>query len=939
MAKSRPFAYNPGSQIPGTQKFGNLTVGSHDLTPDQSGVQWWNGPDEDLGYVIAQTNVDGFGNPLQPTQIPNVYGSVGFFRTDGKNTTAFINLTNAVSGQNFTTATQCKTWLESNNRWTSWSDFATEAIVAFKTRVLSSSGNFEAETNLENQLNTLGSTLFDSASLVITPNAYKEQTLYSIKPDKVGNNLLLWSEQFDNSYWNKTRCSIVSNQEIAPDGSLTADYVVEDSTTGLRYVGRIGVPTSIGQTYTFSVFVKKKDRSRIMFQINEGNSLYPTVVFDFDIQGFTQTTPLLTSSFQSVANGWFRIILTRTPTTGTSSVIGIYPTDINGNYSGTGDGVSRTIIWGAQVELGSTATDYISTTDRAIVNGTIGDLTVTRATTATRVNEQGLIEPVPYNILSYSEDFSNSYWVKLNVTVIPNSGISPIGTMTASTIIPTTTPTQVRNTTVFGVGGETYIWSCYIKSNGLRYVSLTAWNSDDPVTTFDLQNGVVVSQSGPPSTAKITNVGNGWYLCEVSRVLRTDYTGIWLRIAGSYLDNSNLINGSNGYLVWGAQVVRSNEAKPYQLTTNRLNVPRINYTTGNPTILVEPQRTNLILQSEDFTNGWAQEGTSVSGNTQTSPDGALTADSIFELATNDVHRTYRSTSITVTANQLYSASFFVKKNNIRWVRLILTQSGSTTIWAGAQFDLDTKTFTSQVGIDGGTFSSASITSLVNGWYRINVVGSIPSTGMHPMLVLSNGTTMLNTDTRGCPIYLGNVNNELYVWGGQLELGSSTTSYIPTTTSSVTRNADVISKSGISNLIGQTEGSIYVEFDRTTETIGFKALVVIYGDNWLTNSLYIQTSFNSNIDLVIGFIINSTQYQSFLSLIKGKNKLALVYDTTGCDIFLNGVKLARRSLPSFPSVYNLHLFNSPLGRQYGSGYLFSLWKTKLTDQQAIQLTTL
>ena len=72
MAKSRPFAYNPGSQIPGTQKFGNLTVGSHDLTPDQSGVQWWNGPDEDLGYVIAQTNVDGFGNPLQPTQIPNV---------------------------------------------------------------------------------------------------------------------------------------------------------------------------------------------------------------------------------------------------------------------------------------------------------------------------------------------------------------------------------------------------------------------------------------------------------------------------------------------------------------------------------------------------------------------------------------------------------------------------------------------------------------------------------------------------------------------------------------------------------------------------------------------------------------------------------------------------------------------------------------------------
>ena len=151
-----------------------------------------------------------------------------------------------------------------------------------------------------------------------------------------------------------------------------------------------------------------------------------------------------------------------------------------------------------------------------------------------------------------------------------------------------------KNTTAYGVGGETHIWSCYIKSNGLRYVILTAWNSDDPITTFDLQNGVVVSQSGPQSTAKITNVGNGWYLCEVSRVLRKDYLGIWLRIGITSLNGSNL-NGSNGYLIWGAQVVRSNEPKPYQLATDRLNIARIDYTNGNPAILVEPQRTNLSL--------------------------------------------------------------------------------------------------------------------------------------------------------------------------------------------------------------------------------------------------------------------------------------------------------------------------------------------------------
>lgn len=87
-------------------------------------------------------------------------------------------------------------------------------------------------------------------------------------------------------------------------------------------------------------------------------------------------------------------------------------------------------------------------------------------------------------------------------------------------------------------------------------------------------------------------------------------------------------------------------------------------------------------------------------------------------------------------------------------------------------------------------------------------------------------------------------------------------------------------------------------------------------------------------------INSVSYSRDIGAGNlGKNKIALIYDTTGCDIFLNGIKLTRLSLPSFPSLYNLELMNWNGGRQYGSGYLFSFWKTKLSDQQAIQLTTL
>lgn len=120
MSTSRPFTYNPGELIPGTEKIGDLTIGIPTNGFSSTGLDWWNGPDEDIGYVIAQIRVDMNGDPKQPTPVQGKLGNVGFFRTESKDDNLFISLSNNITGQNFTTATEAKEWLENNGYWTSY---------------------------------------------------------------------------------------------------------------------------------------------------------------------------------------------------------------------------------------------------------------------------------------------------------------------------------------------------------------------------------------------------------------------------------------------------------------------------------------------------------------------------------------------------------------------------------------------------------------------------------------------------------------------------------------------------------------------------------------------------------------------------------------------------------------------------------------------------
>jgi hypothetical protein len=125
MAFARPFAFNTGTTIPGTIQIGNLAVGvdNIDYSEQPGGVQWWNGPDEELGYVIAHETLSG--TQPNPLSIP---AYLGFWRSEELTTPSFVTLSQWVSSkdndpQTFTGGTEAKTWLNNNGYWTSYSEY------------------------------------------------------------------------------------------------------------------------------------------------------------------------------------------------------------------------------------------------------------------------------------------------------------------------------------------------------------------------------------------------------------------------------------------------------------------------------------------------------------------------------------------------------------------------------------------------------------------------------------------------------------------------------------------------------------------------------------------------------------------------------------------------------------------------------------------------
>ena len=212
---------------------------------------------------------------------------------------------------------------------------------------------------------------------------------------------------------------------------------------------------------------------------------------------------------------------------------------------------------------------------------------------------------------------------------------------------------------------------------------------------------------------------------------------------------------------------------------SRLNYPLIDgKVVGCPSHLLEPQRTNLIQYSEDFTDSsWFFDDATLISNSVISPDGTQNASTLIGNTVNSRHHIASS-----VGNAFADGSYtvFAKAKELRYLQI----TSVNTTQQYVNFDLLNGVF-----VLGSDFSNAKMEDYGNGWYKCTVVSDDEYNGYYLSLVSELNATWLESWV------MPNNTDGLYIWGAQLEQGSYPTSYIKSNGSATTRSAETANGSG------------------------------------------------------------------------------------------------------------------------------------------------
>lgn len=602
------------------------------------------------------------------------------------------------------------------------------------------------------------------------PGEYIATTTVTISPTPPRNkvspqfqNLLLQSQTLDNASLTKDGVTVSADSIAAPDGTTTADTIVETNAAGANHRTYQAITTTNGQTYTLSCYFKDNTRQYVVL-LPQATS---EATFDLVNGTVTSTTGVISTRIEALASSWYRCSITYVAAT--SSFAQIWLANASGAHTTYNGDVTKSIYaWGFQLVQANWPGIYQVTT-----TATIGSSTPPRNIV---VQNQ--------NLLLQSEVFSSATWTKTNSTITADQLTNPIdGATTADLFTDSNDGGAVNHSVTQAVSGQTigniYTFSVFAQKTGTGQWIALAPNGAGVIAYFDLTNGVIGTLSGALGIAsKIDSYGSNWYRCSVTYTAQFASTSVVIYSAPSNGSLAYTGTATNRFYLWGAQHTQGRYAGAYTQTV----ATAVN--TGAPRNFSQTP-INLVLQSEDLSNASWTKGTGITAT-------ANTSDVTDPLGTNTASKLVYDGSGGAGGIRLQQASVSTTNNAIG----IPTSMG---VW------LRVSSGTRSMIINGNSTPASSAFTVSTTW-QLFIVQLTTNVVANLFFNLLDGVGL-------------NTGFTVYVWGVQVNKGLYLSKYVKTTTAAI--NGTVGSRGSLSqvqNLALQSEDFSNSFYTKTASSI-------------------------------------------------------------------------------------------------------------------------
>jgi hypothetical protein len=368
-------------------------------------------------------------------------------------------------------------------------------------------------------------------------------------------NLLTFTQEFDNGAWTKAAVTVTANSTTAPDGTSTADTLVETvATSAHTTLAGATVPTA---ATAFSVYLKKGTGATApnWVQLYTGGVSTQYANFNLGTGVVGNVAAGSTAAITAIGNGWYRCVLYFTPATpGAVSAVVAFTNNTDTTTRGlsyAGATTSDVFVWGAQLEVGATATTYTRNFGGVFPPRFDYD--------PVSLAPRGLlVEQQVTNLAIYSQAFDDASWTKTAATVTANATTSPDGSTNADTLVEDTSNNTHRVFQSIACATSTaHTFSVFVKAAGRTqvYVLETALGG----AFFDLTNNTITGITAGV-TASIETFPNGWRRCRITATTGGAQTTFVAQVQAAIgINNVYTGNGAASLELYGAQL----EAFPF----------------------------------------------------------------------------------------------------------------------------------------------------------------------------------------------------------------------------------------------------------------------------------------------------------------------------------------------------------------------------------------